>query len=321
MSYYRKFSRYLKEKYGARVHKIPLQGGFYCPNRDGRLSSKGCVFCDVYGSGPLTLNPPPIREQIIEGIRRASRRYKAKYFIAYFQAFTNTYEQWEKLERTYKEATSLPEIVGLAIGTRPDCVPEEVLKGLEKLAEDKELWLELGLESAHLKSLKFMNRNHGLAEFIDAVLRTKRRKGIKICAHVIIGLPGEGREAVIETARVLTALGVDGVKIHPLHVLRNTELERLYKKGEIELLSLEEYVSLAVDFMEHLKEEIIICRLTGERDPSLFVAPSWCLEKQKILQAIDQEFERRGSRQGVKASLGLSYPECRPLRNPVKFRE
>ncbi len=321
MNYYRRFSRYLKEKFGARVHKIPLQAGFYCPNRDGRLSSKGCIFCDIYGSGPLTLNPPPIREQIKRGMERAARRYGARYFIAYFQAFTNTYQQWEVLERAYREALAFPEVVGLAIGTRPDCVPDEILKGIGKLAEEREVWLELGLESAHLRSLKFLNRNHGLAEFVDAVLRARKAGPVKICVHVIIGIPGEGRDEVVETARLLTALRIDGVKIHPLHVLRNTELERMYERGEVKLLSMQEYVSLAVDFLENLHPDIIICRLTGERDPSLFVAPDWCLRKQELLAAIDAEFERRGTAQGVHSSLGLSYEECRPLRNPVVIKE
>ena len=319
MARYRKYSVYLKEKYGARVHRIPLQAGFYCPNRDGRLSRQGCIFCDVYGSGPLTFKPPPIREQLLEGMKRARRRYGAKFFIAYFQAFTNTYGPPEILRERYWQALEFPEIVEISIGTRPDCVPEPVVEVLEELAKERPLWVELGLESSHYRSLRWMRRNHGIADFIDAVLRLKERQGIKVAAHVILGIPGEGREEVVETARFLSALPVDGVKIHPLHVLKNTGLEKLYHEGKLSLLSMEDFVSLAVDFLENLRENMVVMRISGERSPQLFIAPGWALKKQKVLAEIDREMERRDSFQGKKLKLGLRAEECVPLKEPVKF--
>ncbi len=318
---YRKYSAYLREKYGARVHRIPLQAGFFCPNKDGRLSNKGCVFCDAYGSGPTTFNPLPIKEQIREGIKWAKRRYRARYFIAYFQAFTNTYNRPKIIEERLREALNFPEVVEISIGTRPDCLPEPILDVLERIAVEKELWVEIGLESAHFKSLEWMNRNHTLADFIDAVLRTKRRRKIKIGVHTILGVPGEGKREAIETARTISALPVDGIKIHPLHVLKDTELERFYKKGELQLLSLEEFISLAVDFIENIREDIVIMRISGERTKELFIAPDWALKKQEVLKKIDAEFERRGTMQGAKLKLGLSKDECVPLKEPVKLEK
>lgn len=321
MERYRKYSQYLREKYGARVHRLPLQAGFYCPNRDGRLSTMGCIFCDIYGSGPTTFNPPPIGEQIRQGMEWARKRYGAKYFIAYFQAFTNTYGRPEVIKERLKEALPFEEVVEISLGTRPDCLPEPILDVLEEIARHKELWVEIGLESAHLKSLIWMRRGHTLADFIDAVLRTKRRGGIKIGAHVIIGVPGESRKEVVETARIISSLPVDAVKIHPLHVLKNTDLEKLYRAGKLKLLSMEGFVSLAVDFIEHLREDIILMRISGERTKELFVAPQWALKKQEVLQKIEEEFQRRGTRQGAKLKLGLSAEECIPLKEPIKLEK
>lgn len=321
MERYRKYSHYLREKYGARVHRLPLQAGFYCPNRDGRLSTRGCIFCDIYGSGPTTFNPPPIREQIKQGIEWARKRYGAKYFIAYFQAFTNTYNRPEILRERLKEALPFEEVVEISLGTRPDCLPEPILDVLEEISQQKELWVEIGLESAHLKSLSWMRRGHTLADFIDAVLRTKKRKGIKIGAHVIIGVPGESRMEIVETARILSSLPIDAVKIHPLHVLKKTDLEKLYKAGKLKLLSMESFVSLAVDFIEHLREDIILMRISGERTRELFVAPEWALKKQKVLQKIEREFEKRGTHQGSNLKLGLSDRECVPYKEPIKLEK
>ncbi len=321
MERYRKYSKYLKEKYGVRVHRVALQGGFYCPNRDGRLSKKGCIFCDVYGSGPLTLRPAPIREQLRMGMERARKRYGAEKFIAYFQAFTNTYQRPEVLRDRFSQVLDVEDVVEISIGTRPDCLPEEILDVLEEIASKKTLWVEIGLESSHFSSLKWLRRNHGLADFVDAVLRTSRRRGINIATHVILGIPGEGREEMRETARLISSLPVKGVKIHPLHVLKNTELERIYSRGELSLLSMEEFVSLAVDFLENLREDIVIMRISGERSKELFVAPSWALQKQELLRRIEEEMERRDTRQGARLKLGLSASECVPLKEIVRFEE
>ncbi len=320
MERYRKYSHYLKEKYGARVHRIPLQAGFFCPNRDGRLSKRGCIFCDVYGSGPLTFEPPPIKQQIIQGMDRVRRRYGARYFIAYFQAFTNTYAPPQILKERYSQVLEFPEVVEISIGTRPDCLPEPIIDVIQEIAEKKQVWVEVGLESSHFSSLKWMRRNHGVADFVDAVLRLKRREGIKVAAHVILGIPGEGKEEVIETARFISSLPIDGVKIHPLHVLKNTELDRLYRNGKLVLLTMEGFVSLAVDFLENLRKDIVIMRISGERSPELFVAPSWALNKQKVLRAIEDELSRRNTSQGEKLKLGLDVKECFPLKEPVKFK-
>lgn len=232
-----------------------------------------------------------------QGMEALSRRHKAEKFIAYFQSYTNTYSPMTKLERLYREALDFPGVVGLSIATRPDCVPNEVLDLLADLARHTYLWLELGLESMHDKTLAWVNRGHGLREFIDAVERSKTR-GLRLCVHLILGFPGESREEILQTPMLLNRMEIDGVKLHNLHVIKNTVLEKIYRSGAFTLLSREAYVSLLVDFLELLAPQVVIHRLTGETLRELTVAPLWSLNKMGMLNAIQRELEGRNTWQG-----------------------
>lgn len=296
---YRPFSRYLREIFGCRVQKIPLDAGFTCPNRDGRVGLGGCIYCGPRGSGTGAYeNGVPLGEQIRAGIESGKRRFGKCKFIAYFQAFTNTYAPPERLKSLYDEALRHQEVVGLSIGTRPDCAPHEVLELLEEYARRCHFWVEYGLQSAHDYTLELINRGHDIAQFVDAVERTKGR-GINICAHIILGLPGETKEEMMATADLVASLELEGIKIHSLYVLKGTKLAEIYQRGEFRLLELEEYVSLVCDFLERLPPDMVIQRLTGEAPRDLLVAPRWSREKMAVLGKIDTELEQRGSYQGI----------------------
>lgn len=292
MKRYNQYSQYLQDIFGCKVYKITIDAGFSCPNRDGKISTKGCIFCDEGGS--FSQAPPSIEANI----ERLKKRFKAEKFISYFQAFSNTYAPVEKLKPLYDSAVAHPDIIGLSIGTRPDCVDEEKLDLIASYKDnDRMVWIEYGLQTVHNKTLDFINRGHSFEDFVKAVEWTKARD-INTCAHVIIGLPGETRDDILETARTIAKLGVDGVKIHLLCVMKNTELERLYNKGEISLLSPDEYVSIVCDFLELLPPSVTIHRLAGNGLKELLVAPQWLNEKFKVLNMIDRELDRRGSYQG-----------------------
>ncbi len=322
---YRAFSDHLKELFGEKVYRVTLDAGFTCPNRDGLLTYGGCTFCDERGSGPRAYDATvAIREQLQQGMEAMRRRYKAQKFIAYFQAFTNTYAPPEVLDKIYSQVTDHEDVVGISVGTRPDCVPEPVLDVLEKYAERFYFWVEYGIQSAHFKTLKMINRAHGLSHFIDAVLRTKKRKGIRICIHVILGLPGESREEMMETAKIIAALGLDGIKIHLLHILKGTAMAKQYARGELRVLELEEYVDLVCEFLEYLPPQMLIHRLTGEGPRDIHIAPDWALDKARVLARIDQELERRQTYQGAKYGFsvdlqGVPPPSPYPSTSPDKF--
>lgn len=304
-SFYNNFNDHLKSRFGFKVYKVPVSIGASCPNRDGE--GKGCTYCDdVASASPIIDDELPLQEQINKGIKWASRKYKAKGFIVYFQPFTNTYIPLSHLEESLKIAVQTDKVVGIAIGTRPDCVPEETLNLLSPFADNIYFWVEYGLQSVHLQTLKSIKRGHTFADFLDAVLRTKKKNNMLICAHIIIGLPGEKREHIIETARTVAALPIDGIKIHLLHLLKNTELARDYKNGDFEVLSMDNYASLVVDVIERLPKNILIQRITGEAEKERLVAPMWCLEKQKVIKRIDEEFKKRNTKQGSKFKYGLS---------------
>ncbi len=292
-----KFNQYLKEKYGGRIQKIAIDAGFTCPNRDGSKASGGCTFCNNVSFSPYAMTKQTVEEQIEKAMSFYKKRFKnVKGFLAYFQAFTNTYAPVEKLKEIYDKAMEYPEIIGMSIGTRPDVVPDEVLDLIASYTVEKpEIWVEYGLQTANPKTLRNINRAHGVAEFVDAVLRTKKRAGIKICAHVIIGLPGDEYEDYIETAKLIAALPIDGIKIHPLHIVKHTIMEKQYERGEISVLTLEEYAKYVADFLEYLPEDIIIHRMTGEAEESELIAPDWCSPKRKmdVLNALEKEFKKR----------------------------
>jgi len=297
---YYSYSRYLRELFGERVFRITVDAGFTCPNRDGTKGTGGCVYCYSGSEYRPEKRALSVREQIKEGMERVRRRYGANKFLVYFQAYTNTYAPVSELKPLYDAIKEFDEVVGLIVGTRPDCLPDEVLELLNSYAEKYLVWLELGLESSHFKSLRFMNRGHGVSDFVDA--RVKRFPEINLCVHTILGLPTEDYEDMMETADFIASLRVDGVKVHPLHVIKGTELERIYRERPFKTLTIPEYAKLAVDFIERLPESVVIQRITGEAPPELLVAPSWCTQKEKpkVIEAIRREFEERDTYQGAK---------------------
>lgn len=295
---YYPFSRFLRERFGGRVHRIAIDAGFTCPNVDGSVAVGGCVYCDNRSFSPNRRLPrQTVRAQVDHGVEELGQRFGAERFLAYFQAGTNTYAPVEKLRRLYDEALAHPAIVGLMIGTRPDCVPDPVLDLVQEYARERWVCLELGLQTIHDRSLDWMNRGHHFDSFVDAMNRTRGR-GLDLCAHVILGLPGESHADMMATAEVCASMGLDGVKIHNLHVVRDTPMEKSFHAGEIPIYELDEYVEVVCDFVERLPPAMVIHRLNGDAPPDYLVAPKWCAEKGKLLTAIEREFDRRGTRQG-----------------------
>jgi radical SAM protein (TIGR01212 family) len=299
--YYR-FSEYLKRVFGLKVYKVSLDAGFTCPNRDGKKGFGGCMYCVNESFSPNAGRPISIGEQMRRGMEFMRSRYRAEKFIAYFQAFTNTYADVETLRRCYEEALRFPDVVGLSIGTRPDCVPDDVLDLIRGYASRCHVWVEYGLQSMHDATLDFVNRGHHYGDFVDAVRRTRER-GINVCAHVILGLPGESREDMMETARGVSSLGVEGIKLHHLYVARHTPLETLYRLGKIDVLSHDEYIELAADFLERISPDITIQRLVGDVTSDMLVAPKWPVSKEVVLRGITEELVRRKSCQGAKEEM------------------
>lgn len=301
---YRDFNSCLRAVYGERVQKITVDAGLTCPNRDGSLSESACIYCNARGSGTGDYaRGRSIAEQIRRNAVFVARRYKARKFLVYFQSFSNTYAAPEKLRRIYDEALSAIEgIVGLSVGTRPDCVNEDVLSLLQGYAGKYLIWLEYGLQSAHDRTLALLNRGHDAACFRNAV-RMSRKRNISLCAHVILGLPGETRSDMMETARMLGDMGIDGVKIHLLYVVRGTKLEEMYSKGEYRPLEQEEYTDLVCEFLEYLPPETVIQRLTGDPHPEELAAPFWSLDKRGTYQMIMDKLENSDMYQGKRYSL------------------
>lgn len=295
---YALFSEHLKGRFGGRVHKISVDAGFSCPNRGGTRDLPGCLFCDPGGSGAVGIDRGfPVSEQIERGKEVMTRKYRAGSFLAYFQPFSNTWAAPERLRELYDEALAVSGVVGLSVGTRPDCLPPDVLDLLSGYHRRTYFWLEVGLQSVHDATLRFLRRGHDYAEFLKAYAGARQRN-LRVCVHVILGLPGEGREEMLATADEMARLRVDGIKIHLLHVLKGTPLGEMYEKGGIKVLEQAEYVSLACDFLERLPPETLIHRLTGDGPRDLLLAPLWSLNKWEVLNAIDDELALRGSRQG-----------------------
>lgn len=295
---YNQFSAYLKDKFGVKVYKITLDAGFSCPNRDGKISTGGCIFCDDGGSfSQAHSNLLSIEEQVQTGIKNLSGRFKAEKFMSYFQAFSNTYKPVAELEKIYKSSLCDERIVGLSIGTRPDCVDDEKLKLISSFTKDYETWLEYGLQSIHDKTLERINRGHDFDCFLKAYEKTKENN-IKVCVHVIFGL-WESHDEIMQTAQKLAELKVDGVKIHMLCALENTKLANLYRAGEIDFMSEDEYVQTVCDFLEYLPPDTTIHRLAGNGFSKTLIEPQWLGKKFDCLNKIDREFEKRNSYQGL----------------------
>jgi uncharacterized protein len=300
-SRYRDYNTYLREIFGERVQKIPLDAGFSCPNRDGTISSKGCIYCDSRGSGTGAMmdRGMDLEEQIIAGIRFAEKKYSAKKFIAYFQAFTNTYAPASKLRDLYGAALKHEGMVGLSVGTRPDCIDNDILDLLSGLKKDCMVWVEYGLQSAHDITLARINRGHDVACFEKAVYMTEEQ-GINICAHVILGLPGEDHDMMMGTARFVSGLPIDGIKIHSLYVTRGTALADMYMQGQCRCFERDEYIDALIDFLELLPPDMVIQRITGDPNPKELIAPAWALEKSRNVTLIKKRMEERDSWQGKK---------------------
>ncbi len=307
---YRSLNHYLREQFGEKVYKISIDAGFDCPNRDGALATGGCTYCDE-GSRAPGVNPAlSIRDQILQGMERMRRRYKARKFIAYFQAFTNTYARTEVLRERYYQALGHPDVVGLSVSTRPDTLSEGAIELLDEIAQGShpersegspfELWLELGLQTIHDKTNERLNRWHTYRQFEDALFKAKKKPSLKICTHLILGLPQETTDEMHETIDTIVKLPIDGLKIHLLHVIKNTKLYEDYLKGGISLFEEDEYVNLVCDLLEKIPSHIIIHRLTGDAAPEKLIAPRWALEKARVLKKINSMLEARQSFQGYK---------------------
>ncbi len=283
----------LRRQFGCRVHKVPVHGGMTCPNRDGRLGTGGCIYCGPGGSQAPGSDPSlSVAEQLRIGMDRARRRFGARKFIAYFQPFTNTYAPVEQLAAQWQAAAQQKDIVGLSVGTRPDCLPEDVLELLAGFGETLPyLCLELGLQSVHDRTLKLLRRGHDFAAFQSAVFRARGR-GIPLCAHIILGLPGETLEDMLKTVRTLLEMDVEGIKLHHLHVLKDTPLAAAYAKGEMVLMSMTDYIEVVVEILRLVSGRMVIHRLMGEAPREHLVAPEWTTRKQEVVTAIYRRLER-----------------------------
>lgn len=300
LRHYNSYGHYLKRRFSWKVYKLPLDAGFDCPNRDGRVAFGGCTFCSNASFSPNSAGPlRSVRAQVEEGMAvYRKRRFGGERFIAYFQAFTNTDAPVERLASLYDEALSHPDIVGLAIATRPDALPEEVLDLLGALQKRTALFLEVGLQSSHDETLRRVNRGHTFSDFVDAVGRIKKR-GLYLSTHLILGLPGEDRSMMMETVDRVSSLPIDAVKLTHLYIPRQAPLAQRYRRGEMTLLTLSEYIPLVCDALERLPTEVIVERLMGELDGEDILAPLWGRHKGEILEMVHAEFDRRGTSQGT----------------------
>ncbi|WP_062267376.1 TIGR01212 family radical SAM protein [Endozoicomonas arenosclerae] len=291
--YVNTFGRYLRAKYGEKVHKVSVNAAFTCPNRDGSKGVGGCTFCNNDSFSPSTTKAGSITGQIEEAKKRVSQRTGAKKFIAYFQSYSNTYGDLKDLRQYYDEALCDPDVIGLAVGTRPDCVPDPVLELLSSYqSKGYEVWLELGLQSSFDDSLIAINRGHGFTEYKDAVERA-RTFGLKLCTHLIMGLPGEKPSDTLTTFNRVIELGIDAIKIHPLHFVKGTQLARQWKRGEVPELTLEQYTDVLSEILVRAPEDLLFHRLTGPGDHQYLMGPEWVKHKWDVLGDLYNKLEAR----------------------------
>lgn len=294
---YRSLNTELREKFGEKVYKIALEGGFSCPNRDGTLGTGGCIFC-LGGSGDFAEKPcESVFEQIEKAKTRVEKKNPSGKYIAYFQSYTNTYGPVEKMERLFSEAVSHPDICALSVGTRPDCLPDEVVALLSRLNKIKPVWVELGLQTIHEKTAEYIRRGYPLSVFEDAVSRLEK-EGIYVVVHMIIGLPEETPEMITETAEYIGKSGADGIKLQLLHVLRGTDLALEYEAGKFKTLELEEYIPILEDCIRHIPPSMTVHRLTGDGNKKHLIAPLWSGDKKRVLNAVNAAFEKDNIIQG-----------------------
>lgn len=287
MEYY-SFNQYLKEKFGCKVYKICINAGFTCPNRDGTLDTRGCIFCSAGGSGDFAESAAlSVTEQIEKGKARVKNKIKSGKYIAYFQAFTNTYAPVETLRKKFTEAINHPDIVMLSVATRPDCLPEEVIELLKELNRIKPVSVELGLQTIHEKTVAYIRRGYPLACYDSAVKRLKAADIDTVC-HIILGLPGESEQEMLESVEHVCKSGINGIKLQLLHVLRGTDLAVDYAAGKFEVLTMEEYLKIIKKCLEIIPKKIVIHRLTGDGAKKDLIAPLWSADKKKVLNAISK---------------------------------
>ncbi len=285
---YLSFNKYLKDKFGQKVYKISLDGGFTCPNRDGKTGTRGCIFCSKGGSGDFAESREmSITEQIENGKKRVEKKIKSGKYIAYFQAFTNTYAPVEILRQKYEEAINHPDIVALSIATRPDCLGDDVLRLLDEMNKIKPVFVELGLQTIHQKSAKYIRRGYDLSVY-DKAVRDLKKIGVKVVVHVILGLPNESENDMLETVKYVCESGANGIKLQLLHVIDGTDLAKDYEKGLFKTLEFDEYVNLIVKCVKIIPKDIVIHRLTGDGAKKDLIAPLWSADKKRVLNAINK---------------------------------
>lgn len=306
----------LRERFGEKVYKVTLNGGMSCPNRDGTLGTRGCIFCSEGGSGDFAADVSlSVTEQIESQIALLSGKRPIQKYIAYFQAYTNTYAPVEYLRKIFKEAMSHPRIVALSVGTRPDCLGEEVLDLLEELNRIKPVWIELGLQTIHEKTAQYIRRGYRLSCF-DQAVENLRKRNIEVIVHTILGLPGESREEILETMRYLNKKDIQGIKLQLLHVLKGTDLAYDYLAGRFQVYEREEYLDLLIECLENLDPEIVIHRITGDGPKDLLIAPLWASRKREVLNLLHHQMKEQNSYQGK----SLKVSDCERTEGTDMFR-
>lgn len=295
---YHTWNHHLRNVFGEKVFKVPLDAGFTCPNRDGKVATGGCTFCSARGSGDFAGDR---RDDLVTQFATVRDRMHQKWpnakYMGYFQAYTNTYAPAAELREMYEVVLEQENVVGLSIATRPDCLPADVVELLAELNERTYLWVELGLQTVHENTANLINRGHDFANYVEGVEKL-RKHNIRVSSHMICGLPGETHEDMMGTARAIANLDVQGIKIHLLHLIKHTPLVKLWEQGGLRFLEKDEYISLVVDMLEILPPEMIVQRLTGDGPPDILIGPMWSLDKWGVLNGIDQELERRNTWQG-----------------------
>ncbi len=303
MNYYYSLNDYLKKTYGEKIYKIAIDAGLSCPNRDGKIDTRGCIFCSAGGSGDFAVSRkdfPTVSEQIEAGISLFRQKNVGSRFIAYFQAYTNTYGPLEYLENIFSEALSHPLVAGISIATRPDCLGDGVLSLLATLKAqypDKFIWVELGLQTIHEDTALYIRRGYSLCVF-EKALEALHSLHIPVIVHVILGLPGESKERIFETIDYLALKNIFGIKLQLLHILKGTDLAKDYEKNLFSVYTKEEYIDLVIDCIEHLPKDVVLHRVTGDGPKNLLIAPSWSGHKKDVLNSLHHRFKERGAYQG-----------------------
>lgn len=309
---YHSWNYALRQVFGDKIFKVPIDGGFDCPNRDGTVAHGGCTFCSVSGSGDMIVAPEdPIPVQFKKEIDMMHRKWPGvEQYIVYFQNFTNTHAPLSVIKERFEQVVNLPGVVGLSIGTRPDCLPDDVVDYLAELNERLYLWVELGLQTTFESTSKMINRAHDYQTYIDGVAKL-RRHNIRVCTHLINGLPGETKEMMEENVRrTILDSDIQGIKLHLLHLMKNTRMLRDYHEGRLQLLSQNDYTEIVCNQLEMIPQEVIIHRLTGDAPRDTIVGPMWSLKKWEVLNGIDQEMRRRDSYQGKFNVREQVVPSC-----------